>query len=372
LASAKSANKNPDSTSFRSRQDRLRIRFSGLNTQAILVTSLPDIRYLCGFSGSSGILLITENSSELFTDSRYTLQTRDEVHASAVNIIKKSLLNEVGARIAHYRAIQRLAFAPDQITFARFRQIQRVPKRSIKWVPASLLVADLRAIKDPEELAAMRAAAILSSQVFEKLLPKIRPGVSELDLAAELDYLSRTAGASGPAFDTIIASGPRAALPHAHPTSKLISKNELVVIDQGAILRGYCSDITRTVFVGKAPPRIRRWYNAVLESQLAAIEALGAGVEANTVDAAARGTLKRMGLAGAFTHSTGHGLGLEVHEAPRLGRGDKSRLALGNVVTIEPGIYKQGIGGIRIEDDVFIGASGSEILSNAPKEFLEL
>ncbi len=369
---SKSANQNPDSTTFRSRQDRLRIRFSALPAQAVLITHLPDIRYLCGFSGSSGILLITETSSTLLTDSRYTIQVKDEVGASTVHIIKKSLLNEVGALIAGHRAIHRIAFTPDQITFARFRQIQRVPKRPIKWIPASTLVSDLRAIKDPTELAAMRDAAILSSKVFEKLLPKIRPGVSELDLAAELDYLSRRAGASGPAFDTIIASGPRAALPHAHPSPKRIAKNELVVIDQGAILRGYCSDITRTVFVGKAPPRIRRWYDAVLQSQLAAIEALAAGVEANVVDAAARGILKRVGLAGAFTHSTGHGLGLEVHEAPRLGRGEKSRLALGNVVTIEPGIYKQGVGGIRIEDDVFIGAHGPEILSTAPKQFLEL
>ena len=375
----KIASKIPDPTAFRSRQHRLRNRFFGLEVEAALITHLPDIRYLCGFTGSNALLFITGNSSALFTDSRYAIQAPLEVGASKVRIVKKSLYLEMGARIAGDRSIHRVAFTPDQITFARFHLIQRALKSAakpaipkIRWTPSNTLVAELRAIKDPSELATMREAALLSSRVFEQLLPKIKPGVSELDLAAELDYLSRRAGASAPAFDTIVASGPRAALPHAHPSPKRISKNELVVIDQGAILRGYCSDITRTVFVGKATPRIRRWYAAVLEAQLAAIGSLAAGVETNTVDAAARDTLKRYGLAGSFTHSTGHGLGLEVHEPPRLGRGEKSRLLLGNVVTIEPGIYFQGSGGIRIEDDVFVGENGPQVLSNAPKEFLEL
>jgi Xaa-Pro aminopeptidase len=294
------------------------------------------------------------------------------VGGTRVRIGRKSLFLEAGAKLAGAKGIGKVGFAPDQISVARFHQVEGAAGGKKRWVPVPILVPALRAVKDEAELATMREAAVLSSRVFEGVLGEIRPGVKELDLAAEIDYQMRRAGASGPSFETIVASGFRAALPHARPTAKRIGKNELVVIDQGAILRGYCSDITRTVFVGKASPRVRRWYGAVLEAQEAAIASLKDGVLAGEVDAAARGRLKRQGLAGTFTHSTGHGLGIEVHENPRIGRGEKSRLSQGNVVTIEPGIYIQGVGGLRIEDDVFIGEQGPEVLSTAPKQFLEL
>jgi Xaa-Pro aminopeptidase len=218
----------------------------------------------------------------------------------------------------------------------------------------------------------MRRAAKLGSDVMEEVFSLVKPGVTELELAAEADYRMRRKGAAGPAFETIVASGIRSALPHARPTEKCLQKNELVVIDLGAILRHYCSDLTRTLYVGRAPARVRRWYRAVEEAQQAALQALQPGQPAGKVDRAARRVLERCQLGRFFTHSTGHGLGTEVHEGPRLGRGQKQEIRVGNVVTLEPGIYVEGVGGIRIEDDVAVHASGTEVLTSAPRGLLEL
>lgn len=194
----------------------------------------------------------------------------------------------------------------------------------------------------------------------------------ELEVAAEVEYQMRKRGASGSAFDTIVASGRRSARPHARPTLKPLRKNELVVLDLGAILRGYCCDLTRTVFLGRAPARLKKWHRAVQEAQAAGIEAARAGVSCGEVDAAARGVLAGHGLETHFVHGTGHGLGLEVHEEPRLARGRKDALRAGNVVTIEPGVYVEGVGGIRIEDDVAVYGSHNEVLTRVPRDLIEL
>jgi Xaa-Pro aminopeptidase len=233
-------------------------------------------------------------------------------------------------------------------------------------------VEALRAVKSVAELTQMRKAAQLVSKVFEQVVPKIRPGITEIELAAEVDFRMRIMGAEGPSFETIIASGPRAALPHARPTSKRLRRNEFVVLDLGAILGHYCSDMTRTVYLGSATKRVKTWYKAVLEAQAAGIQALGAGVEAGLPDLAARAVLDSCGLGKFFVHSTGHGLGIEVHEDPRLAAGQKRQLQAGMVVTVEPGIYVEGAGGIRIEDDVAIHSGRTEILTTAPRELLEL
>jgi Xaa-Pro aminopeptidase len=182
----------------------------------------------------------------------------------------------------------------------------------------------------------------------------------------------RRKGASGESFEAIVAAGPRSALPHARPTERKIGRNELVVLDMGAILRRYCSDLTRTVYVGRAPSRVRGWYQAVLEAQAAARAAVKPGVTTGAVDAAARNVLQRKGLGKYFVHSTGHGIGLEIHEDPRLARGQKGLLQAGNVITLEPGVYVEGVGGIRIEDDILVTARGAEVLTTAPRELLEL
>jgi Xaa-Pro aminopeptidase len=234
------------------------------------------------------------------------------------------------------------------------------------------MVEGLRAIKDSDEIDRVRRAARLASATLTDVLPLLKPGVREFEIAAEIEYRMRSNGAEGPSFKTIVAFGARAALPHARPTAKKLRKNELVVLDLGAILAGYCSDLTRTVYVGKASPRIRKWYDAVRQAQGAAIAATRSGALAGDIDRAARRVLVGMGLEKYFVHSTGHGLGLEVHEDPRLARGQKQPLQAGNVVTIEPGVYVDGVGGIRIEDDVAVHADRTEVLTVAPRDFLEL
>jgi Xaa-Pro aminopeptidase len=218
----------------------------------------------------------------------------------------------------------------------------------------------------------MRQAAILAGDVLTGALKLLKPGVTENEIAAEIEYQMRRRGASGPAFETIVAFGKRSALPHARPTAKRLRKNELVVLDLGAILAHYCSDITRTVYVGRAPARIKKWYMAVLEAQTAAIAAVRAGVSCGDVDAAARQVLAGYKLDRHFTHSTGHGLGLEVHEDPRLARAQKARLEPGHVVTIEPGVYMAGVGGIRIEDDVAVLPGNTEVLTRISRDLIEL
>ncbi len=213
---------------------------------------------------------------------------------------------------------------------------------------------------------------MLAGNVMKGAIQLLKLGVREMEVAAEIEYQVRRNGASGPAFETIVAFGKRSALPHARPTAKRLGKNELVVLDLGVILGHYCSDISRTVFFGQAPARVKKWYLAVLEAQTAAIAAVRNGATCGDVDAAARQVLRGYGLERHFVHSTGHGLGLEVHEGPRVARGQKKRLEPGNVITIEPGIYVPGVGGIRIEDDVAVHADKTEVLTRISRDFIEL
>jgi Xaa-Pro aminopeptidase len=354
-----------------SRIGRLRLTFSDLKSDALLVTHLPNIQYLCSFTGSAGLLLIESERATLFTDSRYTYQAREEVVGARVQIASGGLLAAGGKALKRHRRLA-LAYAPAQLTVAQLDALQAAIGKRIRWVKAPNAVEKLRAIKDETELQAIRDAAVLISNVFQDVVSKIRPGISELDLSAEIEFAMKRAGASGPSFETIVAGGPRSAWAHARPSSKPLAKNELVVLDQGAILRAYCSDMTRTVFLGRPSEKVRDMYGAVLEAQAAAKSAIRPGATAGHVDAAARKVLKARSLALYFTHSTGHGLGLEVHETPRLGRGDKTVLQQGMVLTVEPGVYIEGLGGVRIEDDVVVTSSGAKDLTTAPRELLEL
>ncbi len=299
-------------------------------------------------------------------------QAQEEVSGAKVHIAKHGLLRAATEALRRWRGRSRVAYAPAHVTVSQNATLQALGGTQVRWVSGGDAIERLRAVKDAGELALMREVATLISEVFAAVLPEIRPGISEISLAAEIEYAIKKMGGSGPSFETIVASGARSAWAHARPTSKQLRKNELVVLDHGAILRGYCSDLTRTVFLGRAPTKIRRLYEAVLEAQGAAREAIRPGVKAGAVDAAARGTLKRLKLAQYFTHSTGHGLGIEVHEMPRLGRGEETVLEEGMVVTIEPGVYIEGLGGIRIEDDVVVTSKGAEDLTSASREFLEL
>jgi Xaa-Pro aminopeptidase len=270
------------------------------------------------------------------------------------------------------RSQNRIGFDAGQLTVAQFRALRKAAGPRVRWVRADGEVENGRQRKDPAEMAQMRKAALLAGDVLSAAFKLLEPGVREIEVAAEIEYQMRRLGASRPAFETIVAFGARSAHPHARPTQKRLRKNELVVLDLGVILAHYCSDITRTVFVGRAPARIRRWYRAVQEAQAAAVAAAQPGTSSGDVDAAARGVLARYRLDHYFVHSTGHGLGLEVHEDPRVARGQKHVLVPGNVITIEPGVYVPGVGGIRIEDDVAVHVDRTEVLTRVPRDLIEI
>ncbi len=350
---------------------RLRALLRTSKLDACLTLHRPNILYLCGFSGSSGALLVEPGGARLFTDSRYAIQAADEVHSATVGVVQGNLLAAVGERLKKAGALS-AGFEASRLTVEQLKQLRKAAGPKVRWQQAGALVEGLRAVKDSGELVLMQESAALGSQVFESVLPLIKPGIREFELAAEIEYRMRRLGASGPAFETIVAFGERSALPHARPSGRRLRKNELVVLDLGAILRAYCCDLTRTVYVGRAPARIRSWYQAVLEAQSAARHALRVGVTASQVDAAARNVLRKHRLDRFFTHSTGHGLGLEVHEDPRLAAGQSQKLQSSNVLTLEPGVYVEGVGGIRIEDDAVVTSGEARILTTAQREFLEL
>jgi Xaa-Pro aminopeptidase len=351
---------------------RLRRALESLSADAFLVSHLPNVRYLCGFSGSAGLLLLDAATATFFTDSRYTIQSRHEIVGARVQIAKTGLLRAAGELLRGRRSLRRVAYSPSQVTVAQKQALDAAVARKVRWVSDDGAVEKLRMVKDADEIAVMREAAEIVTRTFKRTRRILRPGISELELAAEIERDFKRQGAEGPSFETIVASGERSAWPHAHPTRKAIAKNELVVLDQGAILRGYCSDMTRTVFVGRATRRIRLLYQAVQEALEIGKAAARPGAKCSDVDAAARSVLRRKGLARYFTHSTGHGLGLEIHESPRIGKGDDTVLVPGMIITVEPGVYIEGLGGIRIEDDVVVTARGAEHLTTAPRDLIEL
>ncbi|HEY2458176.1 MAG TPA: Xaa-Pro peptidase family protein [Candidatus Acidoferrum sp.] len=337
----------------------------------LLVTHVPNWYYLTGFTGESAALILSEDGATLLTDGRFTIQAKEETAGVKIELQKEGLYTSVGNYLKQ-AGLERVGFDPQHWTVEQMGTLRKACKGRCKTVEAAGVVEALRMKKDARELATMRKAAILAGDVLESVLKLIRPGIRESEIGAEIEYQMRKRGASGASFESIVASGERSALPHARPTSKRLRKNELVVLDLGAILDNYCSDMTRTVYLGKAPKRVRQWYGAVQEAQSAGVNAVKAGVSCGEVDAAARDVLKRSGLENHFVHSTGHGLGLEVHEEPRIARGQKVRLAVGNVVTIEPGVYFEGVGGIRIEDDVVVNAGKGEVLTRVTRDLIEL
>ena len=359
---------------FEGRLNRVHRAMAEAGADALVLTHLPNIFYLCGFSGSNAILLVLGDVVYLFTDGRYTIQAQEESPQTRVRIVRTALAGACGEFLAARSSKRRLrvAFEAASLNVAEWSRLKKAAGRKVAWKATIGLVEGIREVKSMEELDLMRRSAKLASEVISEAPDFVRPGVAELDVAAEIDYRLRRKGASGPSFDTIVASGPRSALPHARPTEKRLQKNELVVLDLGAILRHYCSDLTRTVFLGRAPARIRRWYKAVEQAQKAAQDALRAGVTAGSVDRAARSLLNQHGLGAYFVHGTGHGLGIEIHESPRVGRSQKQAIRAGNVVTLEPGIYVEGVGGIRVEDEIAVHADRTEVLTTAPRGLLEL
>jgi Xaa-Pro aminopeptidase len=333
---------------------------------ALLVTGLPNIRYLSGFTGDNAILLAARGRSILFTDPRFEIQAAQET-SCPVKIAKGPLVVDVAAAIKRL-GLKRIGFEPARITVQVLKGLSgRLPMRAAMHETDGW-IEQLRMVKSEEEIARIRRSVIVNSQAFEQAARRVRVGMSEADLAAELEYRMRRLGAEKPSFETIVAGGARSALPHAQPTSAKLAGGQLIVVDMGATVDGYCSDMTRMLFLGEPGPKVKRTYRAVLEAQLAGVDAVRDGASTSKVDGAARRVLRGYGLDRAFVHSTGHGLGLEIHEPPRIGRKDKSRLQEGMAVTIEPGVYLEGFGGIRIEDTVVVTRSGCEVLTPTPKE----
>jgi Xaa-Pro aminopeptidase len=352
----------------------LRRAMAEQGVEALLVTHLPDVRYLCGFTGSNAALCVSAARAAFFTDGRYTVQAKEQTRSARVVISDPSALADACAWLASCGA-KRAYFDPDRVTVAgleRMRALIDGRRRNFFQPLAAPLVSALRMVKDDDELALMTAAARLGCELFAELLPKIESGATEIAVAAQLEFAARSRGAEGMSFETIVASGPRSAMPHGHATAAKLPRNGFVTLDFGVILNGYCSDMTRTVHLGRATARERSAYEAVLAAQQTAVEAVRPGATCGEVDEAARGVLREAGLDEYFTHSTGHGVGIEIHEPPRVGKEQETVLVPGMVVTIEPGIYIAEKFGIRIEDMVAVTGGAPRVLTPAPKSLIEL
>jgi Xaa-Pro aminopeptidase len=362
---------------FLLRQKKLRKHLATTRFDALLISHLANIRYLCGFTGSAGFLFVEEGGSVFFTDVRYDTQGREEVKGAKVIIARKALLTAVGEWMGARRSRSKgwtIGIEAEHMSVAERKKLIDVLPKGRRLRDASAIVERARMVKDPEELQSIRAAVQLGAGLFERALEVLRAGVKETDVAASMEYQARMAGAEEMSFPTIIASGARSALPHGRATQQAIAPGAFVVCDFGVILRGYCSDQTRTVWVkaasGGAPEEARRAYDAVKEAQQAAIAAVRPGISVAEVDEAARRVLRKASLGRYFTHSTGHGVGLEIHELPKVAARQEEILRPGMVVTIEPGVYFPGKWGVRIEDMVAVNQSGCEVLTPTSKDFL--
>jgi len=364
----------PEQMDHARRLRSLRRQMKQRGIDSLLVTHLPDVRYLCGFTGSNAYLAITANRAAMFTDGRYTAQARQETSAAKVVIAAKSARDEACQWLVA-SGLEHCAFDPGSTTvteLALYRKASSPGHRGFFRPLTESLVPHLRLIKDQDELRLMKEAAHLGVDLFHELLPHLQPGVPETTVAAQLEHSARLRGAEAMSFESIVASGKRSALPHGRATSQRLPRKGFLTLDFGVILNGYCSDMTRTVFLGQPTRRERFTYDAVREAQQAAVAAVKPGVSCGEVDEAARSVLRKAGLAGYFTHSTGHGVGLEIHEAPRIAADQSQSLLPGMVITIEPGVYIADHFGVRIEDMVAVTQDGGQVLTPASTGWTQL
>jgi len=358
---------------LQARQQELREHLATTRFDGLLVSHLPNVRYLCGFTGSAGLLLVEQSGSVFFTDVRYDIQAHEEVKGAKVVIARKASLAALGDFLAKRRKRVRgltIGLESDHFTLAEKKRLGELTPSGVRLKDAPSIVERYRMVKDQQEITRIKNAVALGAKIFDRGLEVLRPGVREVEVAAEMELAARRGGAEEMSFPTIIASGARSALPHGRASTQRIPSGAFVVCDFGVILSGYCSDQTRTVWVGSVPKDARRAYEAVREAQQAAIDAVRPGIAVGEVDAAARKVLKKAGLGRYFTHSTGHGVGLEIHESPRVADGQREILQPGMVITIEPGVYFPGKWGVRIEDMVAVTGGGCEILTPTGKELL--
>ncbi|MEI7985259.1 MAG: Xaa-Pro peptidase family protein [Armatimonadota bacterium] len=351
--------------------ERMRDAMAAANVEAVLVSSSTNLFWLTGFTGSFGYVLLSATDARFITDSRYAVQAKEQVSnmpvvsfstpKSGMQVLKEEL-DSLG--------LTKVAFESVYVTCAQLTQFQE-KVAGVEWVPADDLIENLRMIKTPEEVKLIKDACALTDKGFDHIKRLVQVGVSEFEIQLELEFFFRRNGATC-AFDPIIVSGANSARPHGKATEKPLEDGDLVTFDFGAKLGGYCADMTRTVVVGQASDKTKEIYNTVLRAQMACLEMMKPGVIAADVDAKAREIFGEKGWAGNFGHGLGHGLGILVHDTGRLGIGSKTVLEPGQIWTVEPGIYFEGFGGCRIEDDVLVTETGIEIFNHSTKELLEL
>jgi Xaa-Pro aminopeptidase len=363
------------------RHARLRHAVHAAELDGLIVTHLPNVFYLTNFLATAGIAIAMRDRLYLILDFRYAAAAKEIWDTpygcpDAEIVTVERTYDETLVALIKRLQPKRLGIEGSNVSVNRANQLTRSLDSASELVPTDSVVEQLRVIKDAHEIEMLRCGARLLSPVAVDIISDVKPGMREQELAAKIDWRIKSAGFERCSFETIVASGPNSALPHAHPGERVLREGDLVVLDFGGVYGGYCVDLTRTVALGEPDPEMARVYQAVLEAQKAAIEAVKPGVRAGDIDAAARTTLARHGLADAFGHSTGHGLGVEIHETPRIGprraaAGDApaprdEAIEPGMVFTIEPGAYLPGWGGVRIEDDVLVTSDGVEVLTNVP------
>lgn len=351
------------------RAEAVRAAMTGTGCDALLVTKLVNIRYLCGFTGSAALLLVLPDHLVFVSDGRYGEQATEQLAAAGVDArIEISGTEQQRIVSAAAAGVGRLGLEADHVSWAAQRRYaaEWFPKSEL--VPAAGLVEQLRVVKDAGEVARIEAAATVADEALGAVRHRLAERPTEAEFALELDTTMRHLGATGTSFETIVASGPNGAQPHHRPGRRTIVEGDLVVVDFGALVDGYCSDMTRTVMVGQPSSQQRRMLDVVAATQATGVATVAAGVECREVDRACRDVIAAAGWADAFVHGTGHGVGLEIHEAPRVAQTSDATLALGHVVTVEPGVYLPEHGGVRVEDTVVVTVDGCRALTRAPKD----
>jgi Xaa-Pro aminopeptidase len=350
--------------------NRVRKKLQELGMDALLVLSDINRAYLTDFTGSEGIVLITRTDAYLLVDSRYTIQAKGQVSDFTVEEYSRSQTGAVLNEKLAAAGVKTLGFEEHFITYAEYRRFTN--NLSVELVPAPPIIEDIRLIKSDVEVAKIRKACEISDAAFTHILTFIKEGITELEIANELEAKMRSLGASGSAFDMIVASGERSALPHGGPTERKLQAGDLLTLDFGAIYNGYLSDMTRTITIGEPNEQLKEIYKIVSHALENGLQHIKAGMTGDEVDALTRDIITEAGYGPYFGHSTGHGVGMYIHEGIALAKGSKDIVKPGMILTIEPGIYLPGIGGVRIEDDVFIKEDGIEILTKSPKELINI
>lgn len=375
MAAGTAAGRALEPLDHRGRLARVQAGLEAAEVDALLVTRLDHVRYLTGFTGSAAVLLVRPGAATFVTDGRYRTQSAAQLAAAGLDgpegpeLVVVLSRDEERERVAAAAAgCRRVGLEAAAVTWAQLRDFEGRWFPETTLVPTEDIVEGLRQVKEPGEVARIEAAAAIADAALAAVLRRLHDAPTEAELAGELDDAMRRLGSERPSFDTIVASGPNAALPHARPGNRVIEPGDLVVLDFGAVVDGYHSDMTRTVCVGEPTARQRRLHEVVGRAHDAARALVREGAEAASLDAAARAVIDDAGWGDAFPHGTGHGVGLEIHEAPYVGRTSTATLAAGSVITIEPGVYLPGLGGVRTEDTVLVLAGGCRALTRSPKD----